>query len=401
MPFMPVMPGAPFGPMANNAPFALGPPGAYDPTQAHMDMNNRQPAGGPVIQDLTPRPEGGPGPRNRPDGASRGRGRGRAPADHARGTFDRPTFGEDSGEGARPPRKGENKTLVVEKIPTEHLSLDGVNTWFKRFGTVTNVAIDAKGSKALVSFATPNEAHAAWKSEDAVFNNRFVKVFWHRPMEGHGAIGTKMLAASAPLIANMSGKEQESPDPTGGPSSTAVKTEFATPKKKPGDAAALAAKQQVLERQIAEQKTLMSKYSTATSADEKKELMDRLRKLTEEMKNGSAPPASSSAEDRLKERLDKELELHAVKTEVSNGSDDTSSTTEDLKAKLAKLREEVRPQILFAESILTRCRLQVLESRSLAQRQVTTERVAFAATVGVAEALVATTVVVVPCRCVA
>ncbi|KZW02091.1 hypothetical protein EXIGLDRAFT_760307 [Exidia glandulosa HHB12029] len=332
MPFIPVMPGAPFG-----MPFPMGPAGGgYDPSQAHMDLGNRSAPGGAVIQDLTPHPEGSAGPRPRHDGPNRGRGRGgRPPADQGRGTFNRETFGEEPAEPGSRPRKGENKTIVVEKIPTEHLSLDGVNSWFKRFGTVTNVAIDAKGGKALVSFANPNEAHAAWKSEDAVFGNRFVKVFWHRPMEGHGAAGTKMLAASAPLIANLSAKDQPQP-PT-----TTPKTESAAPKKKAGDPAAIAAKQQQLERHIAEQKIVMAQYMAATSPEEKQELKERLRKLAEEMKNGVAAPIN--VEDKEKERLDKELDIHAVKTEITNGDGDgegDGSTTEDLKAKLAKLREE-------------------------------------------------------------
>jgi len=93
---------------------------------------------------------------------------------------------------------------------------------------------------------------------------------------------------------------------------------------------ALAAKHQLLEQQIAEQKSLMSKLTSA-SADEKKEIMARLRKLGEEMKPSPTPattpaPSPSPAltsqkrtssnpqlDEKLrkeKERLDKELENH-------------------------------------------------------------------------------------------
>jgi RNA-binding protein 26 len=162
-----------------------------------------------------------------------------------------------------------DKTLVVEKIPEDKLSLEEVNGWFKRFGSVTNVAIDAHGAKALVSFADHNEARTAWKSEDAVFGNRFVKVFWHRPMEGHGQAGAKALAASAPLVAKVSTPPAPTPP---------------IPARKPvvpsAASAALAAKQQLLEKQIAEQKSLMASLSTA-STEEKKDIMARLRKLGE------------------------------------------------------------------------------------------------------------------------
>jgi RNA-binding protein 26 len=107
-----------------------------------------------------------------------------------------------------------DKTLVVEKIPEDKLSLDAVNSWFKRFGTVTNVAVDAATAKALVSFSTHEEAHAAWKTEDAVFGNRFVKVFWHRPMEGQGLAGQRALAASAPIVASVVARGQVQTTPT-------------------------------------------------------------------------------------------------------------------------------------------------------------------------------------------
>jgi len=256
------------------------------------------------------------------------------------------------------PQKGRgDKTLVVEKIPEDKLSLDAVNGWFKRFGTVTNVAIDARSAKALITFAEHEDAHKAWKCEDAVFNNRFVKLFWHRPMEGHGLGGARALAASANLVANINGKEA-APTPS---TSTVQPTAPAAPapppstvKRKPSIAAsALAAKQQLLEQHIAEQKSLMTQLTSA-STDEKKEIMARLRKLGEEMKPStlSAPspsPALASQrrtslnpqldehERKEKERLDKELEYHSTANQAESGPE----TTEDLKAKLARLKAEV------------------------------------------------------------
>ncbi|KAJ7293330.1 hypothetical protein C8J57DRAFT_1268752 [Mycena rebaudengoi] len=230
-----------------------------------------------------------------------------------------------------------DKTLVVEKIPEDKLSLEHVNDWFKRFGTVTNVAIDSSSAKALVSFSNHEEAHAAWKSEDAVFNNRFVKLFWHRPMEGHGQAGTRMLAASAPMVANIVPK----PEPPSTPSAASTSSRPAlTPARKVPSASttALAAKQQLLEKQIAEQKSLMASLSTA-SAEEKKEIMARLRKLGEEMT--VAPAAAAPAvktddhEKKERERLDKELDLHSATVKV-----DEEESTEDLKAKLERLKAE-------------------------------------------------------------
>ncbi|KAH8120240.1 hypothetical protein DFH11DRAFT_43142 [Phellopilus nigrolimitatus] len=285
----------------------------------------------------------------------RGRGRG------GRGTFggDHQNF-----SGGDP---GQSKTIVVEKIPEEHLSLEAVNGWFKRFGTVTNVAVDASGGKALVSFSTHDEARAAWGAQEAVFNNRFVKIFWHRPMEGQGGVGSRALQASATLVANMATQEKEPAPATtetlkhaaaAAPTPAAVSTPKTAMTSK---LTALQLKQQLLEKQIAEQKELMAKLGTATP-EEKKEIMTRLRKLAAEMKAPSAAdtvattpakttparaaparaaPAhgSDDKERRARELLDMELDMHARAGE-DNGPSESEETPESLQEKLAKLRAE-------------------------------------------------------------
>jgi RNA-binding protein 26 len=395
-------------------PFGMGPPATYDPHEARIDMRPGAPSGPmgrvqrgampprvngdgqpphlqasgelPVIQDLTPvayndepaqqpdKPPGSPSVDSQPNGISTPtspsvkmevdgspvapssfpvrphRGLQNSPA---RGRGGRPgVFGGDV-QRFHPERR--DKTLVVEKIPEDKLSLDAVNGWFKRFGTVTNVAVDAASAKALVSFSTHEEAHAAWKTEDAVFGNRFVKVFWHRPMDGQGLAGQRALAASAQIVASVTAREQVQTAPTldAAPtdpppsvaSGTDVKKIVSTPSN--SSASAFAARQKLLEQQIAEQKALMEKLNTA-SAEEKKEIFAQLRKLGQEIKTTSSQPTFTPSkkpstsiphpEDREakeRERLDKELELHSA---VLDGEE----TTEALQAKLAKLKAEVR-----------------------------------------------------------
>ncbi|KAJ7783515.1 hypothetical protein DFH07DRAFT_189523 [Mycena maculata] len=289
-------------------------------SQMDVDMSNPMEMGGMM---------GGPMPHHHPGGFRGGRGGG---GPRGKGVF--------NGEVHKfNPERRNDKTLVVEKIPEDKLSLEHVNDWFKRFGTVTNVAIDSSSAKALVSFSNHDEAHAAWKSEDAVFNNRFVKLFWHRPLEGHGQAGARMLAASAPVVANIVIKPDAAVTPA--PSSTSTSSRvIATPRKATSATSTLAAKQQLLEKQIAEQKALMASLSTA-SAEEKKEIMGRLRKLGKEMTAAPAPatPVAVKAEDpekKERERLDKELELHSAAVKV----EDEEESTEDLKAKLERLKAE-------------------------------------------------------------
>ncbi|KAG6891430.1 hypothetical protein C0992_007209 [Termitomyces sp. T32_za158] len=335
------------------------------PGQGHVESQNTTPQTLPHQQPSLPQPETYPSPYDlmQVDGQpympnpSSNMGMHMNPPTNHQPIGSRPPRGGGRGRGGGGTFGGDNpnfrserrndKTLVVEKIPEDKLTLEQVNEWFKRFGTVTNVAIDSVNAKALISFANHDEAYAAWKSEDAVFNNRFVKLFWHRPMEGHGSLGTRMLVASAPLVANMANKETTRPATTPSKPVTSQKT--------PASAAstsvsALAAKQQLLEQQIAEQKSLMASLDQA-SPEEKKTIMARLRKLGDEMHLGTTtheapapkpnpkpttPKAVNGTVDMQKkerERLDKELDMHSA-----GGGEES---TEDLKAKLEKLKAEV------------------------------------------------------------
>lgn len=390
--FVPNMPmGFPMGPAANGfIPMMMDPTAAgfggdsaaYDPNDPSLDMrvptapaalrNGRAPflhreqpnprilntpGELPVIQDLTPQQQqlqlaaaqqNGNGP---PTGPMNGAATEAKPGQQKRGKrgsgatkkgFTPAPAGEQSAQQLRPAR-GNTKTLVVEKIPMDHLTVDGITTWFARFGSVTHVAIDPTSrrtgnGKALVSFAEVAEAQKAWKCEDAIFGNRFVRVFWHRPMEGQGHRGLQALVKSADQVARVNDMEdvKATPDEATKPTPPPV-----APKKPTGAAAALAARQALLEKQIAEQKELMAKVmAPGTSTEDRKEMMARLRVLGEEMKK----PAPTSDEDREKqerERLDKELELHAATTDGMEGvKEGDGETAEDLKAKLERLRSE-------------------------------------------------------------
>ena len=257
--------------------------------------------------------------------------------------FNTPSSDSQSQQPPRPDRR-QDKTLVVEKIPEDRLSLGSVNDWFKQFGTVTNVAVDPPTAKALVTFAEHDQAWKAWKSEEAVFGNRFVKVYWHRPLEGRGGRGMKALEVSATLVGKLRSNEDHVasqpaiPDNSGPVASSS--TAPAPPKKPttlPSSAVQeLAAKQERLQQMIAEQKALMSQLGTAT-AEEKKEVMVKLRKLGEDMKAPPAPaPPAEKQEDVEMEKVDQE----SSKKEGGDG-DGQEESTEELQAKLAKLKEEV------------------------------------------------------------
>lgn len=367
-PFMPMFPGV--------TPFIGMGGGTYDPHESHMEMGQRhsQRQDGlpgtiplstselPVIQDLTPRDpmeetNHGDGTLH-PNGFTHNFGTPRR--NMHMGMHDIMAAGRNYGRSGRGYFAGtahsfrsgnqDDKTLVVEKIPEEKLNLGAVNDWFKRFGTVTNVAIDAIGGKALVSFSNHEEAHMAWKSEEAVFGNRFVKLFWHRPLEGQGTIGQKALAASANIIKAMS-----SASPTIlAPSSEVPSPSPLKPLPKPDSAlvAGLAARQQLLEKAISEQKVLLSRLTTASTPEEKRQLMERIKSLQDSVEPSTAVPSTSSLSDSPakpileKEGMDEELESHTVQSPEDRKSPKTSEedkNTTVLQEKLAQLKAEVWP----------------------------------------------------------
>lgn len=278
--------------------------------------------------------------------AGRGRGRGGGPA----GVFQQ--------------RNRSTTTLVIENVPAESLDLIQINDYFRRFGTITNIQIDAPSSKALVSYASPAEAKAAHESPDVIFGNRFVKVYFQKLDDGgdkgasHGGRthhqptqkqsfnpGENVYRAPGAAAASSSSSQPQ------GPSSEQIaeRQEAVQAQKHAQDE---------LNRLMTEQKQLLVKVgSTATSTEDKKGGMKKLRELeptikeaTETFKKAVAAVAALPAlpagmpqndpakrqeqkEKAEKERLDRELEAHSK-------SNVPGSQTEELRAKVAALKAE-------------------------------------------------------------
>jgi RNA recognition motif-containing protein len=73
-----------------------------------------------------------------------------------------------------------NTTLVVEQIPEENFSEDTIRDFFSQFGTIVEVQMSAYKRLAIVKFADHAAANEAYNSPKAVFENRFVKVYWYK-----------------------------------------------------------------------------------------------------------------------------------------------------------------------------------------------------------------------------
>lgn len=107
-------------------------------------------------------------PQQRGGHGGRGRGRGRG------GMFDHSRLGGKT-------KIYTNCSLEVKRIPSSQNTISDLNSHFVQFGKIVNIQINFEDDPeaALITFSSPHEANAAYKSTEAVLNNRFIRVFWH------------------------------------------------------------------------------------------------------------------------------------------------------------------------------------------------------------------------------
>lgn len=129
----------------------------YDPTNAS-------------IIDLSARRDGNT------RGTDRGRGRG------GRGGLARGRGGRSEFSAVGPSDDPTNTTLVVENIPDEKFNEQAIREYFAEFGNIEEVTMQGfKKQLALIRYDDHEAAKRAWSSPKAVFDNRFVKVYWYKP----------------------------------------------------------------------------------------------------------------------------------------------------------------------------------------------------------------------------
>ncbi|XP_015113241.1 RNA-binding protein 26 isoform X1 [Diachasma alloeum] len=84
-----------------------------------------------------------------------------------------------------------NCSLELKKVPRVLNNITQLNNHFSKFGKIVNIQVNFGGDPeaALVTFQLPTEAKAAYRSTEAVLNNRFIKVFWHNNVTNNSAGG--------------------------------------------------------------------------------------------------------------------------------------------------------------------------------------------------------------------
>lgn len=244
----------------------------------------------------------------------------------------------------RPPQDRNGNTLVITDIPQPSLSIITIRDYFGQFGEVTNVAVEAKSKRALVSFTSNFEAFQAWKSDEAVFGSRHVKVLWHKPRPGQGGAGQDALAKSAGLLANMKSLEQGGGEVQGstkavltGPEQRLKATLLELEQKE---------KRQKKETLMAEQRVLLARAKEGTK-EEKLELLKRLKQINKDLEEvdkpvvkqeeGDVDMGAEGYGDGDKRNLEAILAKHGMETKGQADQDELMK----LSAQLSSLREKV------------------------------------------------------------
>lgn len=254
------------------------------------------------------------------------------------------------GNGARDDDASTAKTtLRVSNVDPKYVNMTKLSLHFSKFGNVVNVQMRPSFKCAYVQYATEDEAKKAYHSPIPVCNNRFIEVKWAKydPKDPEGA----------PSIAEQSAseaKEHNGSTTDEGQTSSADKNE-AMPEKDmtPEElrAAALEKGRKVLEekrellekqrqlmkqkedlikRQLAQQKIMlerMSQNSAQFSVADKRDLLNKITKLSEELKSLQPRPAALAA-----------ASTPAVESSQENGND-----LNGLKAELSALEALASP----------------------------------------------------------
>lgn len=318
--FMPPMPFGPDGQLPPEIAQAIAegklpppPPPGFDPEQMMRAMQEgHMPMGMPF-----PMPPGAGG-HGRGGPPRRGRGR-----------------GARAGMAGHMPAPRSQDTLVVENIPPEYLDLVPVNDYFKRFGTITNIQVEPEAARAVISYATPAEAEAAHKSPEVIFGNRFVKVYFQR-LEPRPKRG---LPRNGPPPSKPNYMTSKGSNVYLAPELREAAANSMAPRPAPAEDAEQRKelrrkKQALLNMQLAEQKSLLEKLDNKDITPQgRKSIMVMLEKLSGEIKTST---------EMLKKDVSAAVApgTGAMDEDAPAGEGEANPTTEQLKEKLASLKQE-------------------------------------------------------------
>ncbi|XP_036403903.1 RNA-binding protein 27-like isoform X1 [Megalops cyprinoides] len=96
--------------------------------------------------------------------------------------MDKQNFNNQQKPGFQKKNHYANTKLEVRKIPRDLNNITKLNEHFSKFGTIVNIQVVFGGDPeaALIQYTANDEARRAISSTEAVLNNRFIRVYWHR-----------------------------------------------------------------------------------------------------------------------------------------------------------------------------------------------------------------------------
>uniref|UniRef100_A0A8C5LNS2 RNA binding motif protein 26 n=1 Tax=Leptobrachium leishanense TaxID=445787 RepID=A0A8C5LNS2_9ANUR len=274
--------------------------------------------------------------------------------------FDKSNFNRQSNVGFQKKVQfsNENTKLELRRIPPDLNNISKLNEHFSKFGTLVNLQVAYEGDPeaALIQFASPIEAKKAISSTEAVLNNRFIKMYWHRegqppqvPSPATPKVGQFTVQPNSLPALKQSVKERLGPVPSSNLepaeaqsansesvqniTKVSIKDRLGYIEKNPSPATEKEAlklqqnvrkkKQEILEKHIETQKILISKFEKNKNmkSEDKAEILKTLEmlnnnitKLRDEQKAvssaGNALKSNRSRAQTQKELLDTELDLY-------------------------------------------------------------------------------------------
>ncbi|SCV73028.1 BQ2448_6953 [Microbotryum intermedium] len=194
--------------------------------------------------------------------------------------------------------------IRIENIPSDKVDQDGVAQYFRNFGDISFVEVDAANRRAVVTYKTPAQAELALNSPDAVLGNRFIRV--HRMPPGIHCLNNRATPGSHPLPLNVwqSAPHLDAP----GAGSTSSGTPCVSANRSRLQSAVS------LEENVADQKRLLERIGLCSDRADKVA-------LTKELRLVSNKGAILRAElERAEKAVKGELELARLRDEVSLSS---------------------------------------------------------------------------------
>jgi RNA-binding protein 26 len=182
--------------------------------------------------------------------------------------------------------------------------MEKLNEWFKKFGTIVNIQLDLSMLRAVIQFTDFSAAKAAFNSPDAVFGNRFVKVYWHRvdeiPNPVVGYIGEGGVSSNhTQFVPQQQRQERVMPPPN-----TPMSINLVADKRAAMLVDLAEQKASLLARQIEHQKALLSKLESPGITDaERSEIMEAIRR-SEEMGKSMAVVEEDAIDPALLDKLE-------------------------------------------------------------------------------------------------